>query len=51
MIINDKEIPAEPGDAFRLEPKDSHDIVNNSDMPAKFIFMKVPYLPNDKINI
>jgi len=49
MIINDEKISAKEGDAFRLEPGDIHDIVNNSDKNVKFIFMKVPYKPDDKI--
>ncbi|MBN1897809.1 MAG: cupin domain-containing protein [Spirochaetes bacterium] len=49
MKINDKEIKAKAGDAFRLEPKESHDIINHSDVDARFIFIKVPYLPDDKV--
>jgi len=50
MIINDKEIIAKEGDAFQLQPKDTHDIFNHSNKNVKFIFIKAPYLPDDKIN-
>lgn len=50
MIINDEEILAQPGDAFQLSPKDTHDIFNHTDKDAKFIFIKAPFLPEDKIN-
>jgi len=50
MIINNKEIEAQAGDAFRLDPGDTHDIINTSKNNVKFIFIKTPYLPEDKIS-
>ena len=37
------------GDAFRLEPLEKHDIVNDTQEEVKLIFIKTPYLPEDKI--
>ena len=36
------------GDAFRLEPGERHDIVNDTPGPVRVIFIKAPYLPEDK---
>ena len=49
LIVDGKEIHTEPGDAFRLQPPERHDIRNNASQPAKLIFIKCPYLPKDKI--
>jgi hypothetical protein len=35
---------------FRLEPGERHDIVNDTPAPIRVIFIKTPYLPEDKIN-
>lgn len=51
LIVNGEEIPAQVGDAFRLEPGDRHDVRNDSDRPLKMVFIKCPYLPLDKVNI
>jgi len=37
------------GDVFRLEPGEAHDIVNDAAGPARIIFIKCPYLPDDKV--
>ncbi|MDD5065640.1 MAG: cupin domain-containing protein [bacterium] len=50
MIINDRKIEAVQGDAYRLEPRDRHDILNRSGQPVKFIFIKTPYIPEDKVS-
>ncbi len=50
FYVNGQEYQAVPGDAFRLEPTDRHDIRNDSDAPAKFVFIKHPYLPKDKVD-
>lgn len=49
MLVNDTEYQAEEGDAFRIEPGEKHDIVNDTKETAKVVFIKVPYLPEDKI--
>jgi len=49
IIINGVSQKVKEGDAFRIEPKEKHDIVNNTASKAKVIFIKCPYLPEDKI--
>ncbi|MBA7664255.1 hypothetical protein ES703_72312 [subsurface metagenome] len=49
MIVDDKEIAAPEGSAFLIEPKEMHNIRNNSDKPIKIIFIKGEYKPDDKI--
>jgi quercetin dioxygenase-like cupin family protein len=39
------------GDAVRLEAPERHDIANASDQPLKLLFIKYPYLPQDKIDV
>jgi hypothetical protein len=38
------------GDAFRLEAKEKHDIRNDTKGVIDLIFIKAPYLPDDKVN-
>ena len=49
MKIGEKEFPAGPGDAFRIEPKEAHNIFCREEF--KIIFIKCPYLPEDKVAI
>lgn len=49
IIINGKELSAQEGDVFRLEPDERHDILNDTHDMLKVIFIKCPYLPEDKI--
>ncbi len=49
MVVNDKEYDAPEGSVFLVEPKEYHDIKNNSDKPLKVIFIKGDYKPEDKI--
>ncbi len=51
FVVNGKDYPASAGDAFRLEPDDRHDILNDGDEALKLVFIKCPYLPKDKVNI
>lgn len=51
FVVNGVAQVGAPGDAFRMEPGDRHDIRNEGDEPLKLIFIKCPYLPNDKVNI
>ena len=50
MVINDKEMRVTPGDVFRIEPKETHNIINDTQKDTRIIFIKCPYLPEDKIN-
>jgi len=49
MIINDKEIKALEGSVFLVEPKEMHNIRNESNKSIKIIFIKGEYKPEDKI--
>lgn len=50
-MIDGTEYMGEAGDAFRLEPGEKHDILNDSPSPIRALFIKCPYKPEDKINL
>ncbi|MDI6734628.1 MAG: cupin domain-containing protein [bacterium] len=50
MIIDDQSYRVKIGDAFRISPKEKHDIVNDTNEPIRIIFIKTPYLPEDKVS-
>lgn len=47
--INGKEVNVEQGIALRLEPKESHGIINTSNAKLRMIFIKHVYKPKDKV--
>lgn len=49
MIIDDKEFKAPEGSVFLCEPKEMHNIRNDSITSIKIVFIKGKYLPDDKI--
>ena len=49
MIVDGGVHRVEPGDAFKLSPGEKHDILNDTHNPVKFIFIKCPYFPDDKV--
>lgn len=49
ILVNDVKYNVKEGDAFRIEPLEKHDIVNNTQEEVKVVFIKTPYLPQDKI--
>ena len=51
MIVNGVSHQVEEGDAFRLEPGESHDIVNDTSQDIRFIFIKCPHRPDDKLGV
>ena len=51
MVIDDQEIRVKTGDAFRIEPGEVHNIVNDTDTPLKAVFIKSEYKPKDKVNV
>jgi mannose-6-phosphate isomerase-like protein (cupin superfamily) len=51
MIIDGVAHRVRAGDAFRLEPGEAHDILNDTDKDVRIIFIKHPYLPDDKISM
>ena len=48
MIVNDKEFSALEGSVFLVEPKEIHNIRNDSQKAIKIVFIKGDYKPNDK---
>jgi mannose-6-phosphate isomerase-like protein (cupin superfamily) len=48
IVVDGKEHQIRPGDAFKISPTEPHDIVNDTDDPIELIFIKCPYLPEDK---
>ena len=51
MVADGKEYRVVAGDVFRLEPGESHNIINDTDAETRIIFIKCPYLPGDKIEV
>ena len=49
ILVNDVPYKVNEGDAFRLDPLEKHDVHNDTDSIVKFVFIKCPYLPDDKI--
>lgn len=49
ILINDEPYQVRQGDAFRVSPKEKHDIHNNTNSNVKIVFIKCPYIPEDKI--
>ncbi|MFW9899407.1 MAG: cupin domain-containing protein [Candidatus Thorarchaeota archaeon] len=49
MIIDSKEYNAPDGSVFLCEPKEMHNIRNDSSEPIKIVFIKGEYKPDDKI--
>ena len=49
MIINEEDHPAPQGSVFLCEPKEMHNIRNDSEKPVKIVFIKGEYKPEDKI--
>jgi len=51
VYVNEVEYEAKVGDAFRMEPPEHHDILNDTGEPTKMVFIKCPYLPEDKVSL
>ena len=51
FIVNGAEYPVAVGAAFRIEPGEVHNIVNDTDVPLKAVFIKSPYHPLDKVDV
>jgi len=50
MMVDKKEYRVTPGDIFCLAPGEKHDIINDTNDNTRFIFVKSPYRPDDKIH-
>jgi mannose-6-phosphate isomerase-like protein (cupin superfamily) len=48
IVVAGREERVKPGDVVRVEPGESHDIVNDSENFIKLVFIKAPYIPEDK---
>ena len=51
MVVNDKSYGIKAGDAFRIEPGDVHNILNDTEGAMDLIFIKHIYAPDDKIKV
>ncbi len=51
FICDDTEHPIAVGTAFRIEPGEVHNIVNDTDTPLKAVFIKSEYKPDDKVKV
>lgn len=40
-----------PGDYCRVDPGESHYVINKGSVPWKAVFVKAPYEPKDKIDV
>lgn len=51
ILVDGVEYDIHPGDAFRIEPGEAHDIVNTGQEPLDGVFIKHLYLPDDKTSV
>ena len=51
MIVNGQEFRVKVGDAFRLDPSDVHNIINDTSEPVDAVFIKSSYNPKDKVDV
>ena len=51
MIIDGEEHRVKVGDAFRIEPGEVHDIINDTQEPIDAVFIKSTYDPKDKVDV
>ena len=51
FMVNGERHIGQPGDALRLEALDRHEIRNEGADPLKLIFIKCPYLPQDRVSL
>lgn len=51
MVIAGKEYRVRRGDAFRIPPGESHNIINDTGQDVDAVFIKSSYRPKDKIDL
>jgi mannose-6-phosphate isomerase-like protein (cupin superfamily) len=51
MVVNDLEYDIRPGDAFRIEPGETHDVINTGQGLLDAVFIKHCYRPADKVDV
>ncbi len=49
IVVNGERHRVSPGDAYRLEPAETHDIINDTDEPVDAVFIKDHLDPEDKV--
>lgn len=50
LRVNEQELELEAGTAVRLEPGEKHDLLASPEEALQGVFIKVPYLPQDKVS-
>jgi mannose-6-phosphate isomerase-like protein (cupin superfamily) len=40
-----------PGDVFKLDAGEGHEIINDGEQDARLIFIKCPFIPDDKVDL
>ena len=50
MVVNGERFRIRAGDAVRLEPEDTHDIINDTEEVVDCVFIKSAYDPKDKVD-
>jgi len=50
MMVEGLEYDIRPGDAFRIEPGETHDVINTGTEPLDGVFIKHCYRPEDKVS-
>ncbi len=48
VVVDKIEQRVNPGDAIRAEPGEAHNIINDTEKCIKLVFIKSPYIPDDK---
>lgn len=52
IYVDDKKISCKSGDFVHVEPHEAHYLVNNSDKPAKAVFIPGPFMKDrDKVEV
>jgi mannose-6-phosphate isomerase-like protein (cupin superfamily) len=51
FVVDGAEHLIAPGAAFRVEPGEAHNIINDTQVPLKAVFIKTPYKPSDKVDV
>lgn len=51
FMVNGEPHRVKPGDVFKLDPGESHDIINDAETDTRIIFIKTPYEPADKVDL
>jgi quercetin dioxygenase-like cupin family protein len=51
LRVNGRELKAIAGDVYRLEPEERHEVRNDGADEVKLVFIKAPFLPEDKVDV